>query len=97
LRAIKINNGNLKVLKPLVDRSQYARLKQSARMAYKHNTAVWFIPMHIRADGVTHDDPPMNMIVPYVYIQKHFHIVSVVNGVEDWVELIPRVKRKVDR
>jgi hypothetical protein len=97
LRAIKINNGNLRVLKPLVDRNQFARLKQSSRMAYEQNTAVWFIPMHIRADGVTHDDPPMNMIVPYTYIQKHFDVGSVLNGVEDWVELIPKVKKKVDR
>lgn len=97
MRAIKINNGNLRVLKPLVDRSQFARLKQSSRMAYRQSTAVWFIPMHIRADGVTHNDDAMNMIVPYTYIQQHFHVAAVLNGVEDWVELIPKVKRKAER
>lgn len=95
MRAIKINNGNLRVLKPLVDRGQFARLKHSSRMAYKHNTAVWFIPMHIRA-GVTNDATPMNMIVPYAYIQKHFNVDSVLDGVEDWVELIPKVKKKAE-
>jgi hypothetical protein len=94
LRAIKVNEGNLIALKPLVGRAMYGHLKRCCKQAYKTNSALWFIPMHIRAD-TRYTCEPMNMIVPYTYIQKHFNVACVLNGVEDWVELIPKVKKKV--
>lgn len=94
MRAIKVNEGNLKLLKPIVSKAMYGHLKHCCRQAYKANSALWFIPMHIRAD-IQDISEPMNMVVPHIYIQQHFHIACVVNGVEDWVELIPKVKKKV--